>query len=305
MFLPSLLLLLPLISAQANTTAPAKPGKPTPLATVPGAILSCTTPKTFALTFDDGPSEYTDTLLDILAANNITATFFLLGNRVADPTMRPTLARIARAGHMIGVHTWDHPHLYNITDPAVIRSQIKRTDMALRQSPLHVSPWYFRAPYGEYSPLVLKIIQEEYKYELVQWNFDSSDWRYMDVAELGAWVYARFSRLLGSVNATQPISYISLQHDILDFSVNQTADIIAAIKQKGFRFSTVADCVSGHKPWYRDEDDYLDAPGGVKGTNKGKSGKLEVKDEDIYASRAQQLERGVLLVLVVMVGLFI
>src|SRR5579863_5127789 len=62
-----------------------------------------------ALTFDDGPSESTPTLLDILEANRVRATFFMCGSNVR---RFPEVAReVLKRGHEIGNHTDTHPRL--------------------------------------------------------------------------------------------------------------------------------------------------------------------------------------------------
>lgn len=58
------------------------------------------------LTFDDGPSEYTDELLDILAANNVKATFFVVYND--DESLWPAYDRIVKEGHTLGMHSYSH-----------------------------------------------------------------------------------------------------------------------------------------------------------------------------------------------------
>ena len=74
-----------------------------------------------ALTFDDGPSPYTDRLLQILNDNDAQSTFFLIGNKVA---ANPAGAkRIADAGMEVGNHTWEHPNMTTIP-PEDIASQI-------------------------------------------------------------------------------------------------------------------------------------------------------------------------------------
>ena len=63
-----------------------------------------------ALTFDDGPNPpYTDRILDVLEAEHIHATFFVVGRAVA--AYPAVAARIVRDGNAIGNHTWDHAHL--------------------------------------------------------------------------------------------------------------------------------------------------------------------------------------------------
>src|SRR6266481_6317256 len=66
--------------------------------------------KLLALTYDDGPNDpHTTRLLEVLARHNIHATFFLIGRYVQQ---RPDIVReIAKAGHVIGNHTFTHPLL--------------------------------------------------------------------------------------------------------------------------------------------------------------------------------------------------
>ncbi len=58
------------------------------------------------LTFDDGPSIYTDELLDILKANNIQATFFVVYND--DESLWPIYNRIVDEGHTLAMHSYSH-----------------------------------------------------------------------------------------------------------------------------------------------------------------------------------------------------
>ena len=60
------------------------------------------------LTFDDGPSIYTDKILDILKENDIKATFFVCGTGDKDSRLRPVYSRIVDEGHTIGMHSYSH-----------------------------------------------------------------------------------------------------------------------------------------------------------------------------------------------------
>ena len=65
------------------------------------------------LTFDDGPTAYTAEILDVLAEEGVPATFFVVGAQAAD---RPDLLRRMYAeGHEVGVHTFTHANLANVT----------------------------------------------------------------------------------------------------------------------------------------------------------------------------------------------
>src|SRR5919106_6528747 len=68
-----------------------------------------------AMTFDDGPSAVlTPKLLDLLAAHHIKATFFVIGENVAEHP--DIVARAAREGHEIANHSWSHPNLAKMSD---------------------------------------------------------------------------------------------------------------------------------------------------------------------------------------------
>lgn len=67
---------------------------------VPAVVVTdCTVPNTWALSYDDGPSAYTPQLLDYLKANNIKATFFVVGSRVR--TQAAVLQRAYAEGHQV------------------------------------------------------------------------------------------------------------------------------------------------------------------------------------------------------------
>jgi len=97
--------------------------------------------KAIALTFDDGPSESTPALLDLLDRHGAKATFFQVGRNVE---RLPDVAReVSRRGHETGNHTWSHRMLVRGgAEEEVSRAQ----DLLAR---VHgVPPRLFRAPYG-------------------------------------------------------------------------------------------------------------------------------------------------------------
>jgi peptidoglycan/xylan/chitin deacetylase (PgdA/CDA1 family) len=133
-------------------------------------------PSAAALTYDDGPNDAphhagTEALLDILAAHNARATFFLLGKFVRQ---RPALARrIHAAGHLIGNHTETHPWLHTKSS-AVIYQELRACNQALEDAlgiPIH----YFRPPHGARRPAVLQAATA-LGLKTVQWNVMGTDW---------------------------------------------------------------------------------------------------------------------------------
>src|SRR5438477_10105360 len=85
-----------------------------------------------AMTFDDGPSaKLTPKLLDLLAAHHIKATFFLIGENVAEHP--EIVAREVREGHEISNHRWTNPNLAKMSDDGV-HAQLRKTKDAFRRA---------------------------------------------------------------------------------------------------------------------------------------------------------------------------
>ena len=103
---------------------------------------------TLALTFDDGPSAFTDGVLDELARFNVKATFFLLGSRAKE--RHAVLERMSREGHVIGNHSLTHPKLGRryALHPAMLIAQIGGTHAEIAPFLRPDQGLYFRAPYG-------------------------------------------------------------------------------------------------------------------------------------------------------------
>jgi hypothetical protein len=80
-----------------------------------------------ALTFDDGPSQFTNQLLDTLAQNNVRATFFVVGSRVRHHP--EVMERMMREGHVIANHSFNHARLGRryANSPELLITQIGRT----------------------------------------------------------------------------------------------------------------------------------------------------------------------------------
>jgi peptidoglycan-N-acetylglucosamine deacetylase len=95
------------------------------------------------MTFDDGPSEWTDAVLDLLDEHSVPATFFAVGmHAVARPE---TLRRVAAAGHAIGNHTWSHPDLTELADDDVAGELARAGDAILATTGWR--PTLYRAPH--------------------------------------------------------------------------------------------------------------------------------------------------------------
>jgi peptidoglycan/xylan/chitin deacetylase (PgdA/CDA1 family) len=129
-------------------------------------------PGELALTFDDGPNPAcTSRLLDVLAAHNVRATFFMIGSFAEQ---EPELVRrVQAAGHLIGDHSWSHPNLA-VTSAGRVGEELTRTRDVLQQitgAPIR----FFRPPYGARRPHVLKTARRLGMIP-VTWNAMTNDW---------------------------------------------------------------------------------------------------------------------------------
>ncbi|NKX46463.1 polysaccharide deacetylase family protein [Roseicyclus persicicus] len=182
-----------------------------------------------ALTFDDGPHPtLTPELLDMLAARDIRATFFVIGNRVA---RQPELTRrIADEGHEIGNHTWSHPSLFGLSDAALL-SQLDRTSVAIDDA-VGRPPVTMRPPYGNLYPRQRALIHAERNLPTVLWSVDPEDWRRPGSAAVA-------SRILG---ASHPGALI-LAHDIIAATVRAMPATLDGLIARGYQFVTVSELI--------------------------------------------------------------
>ncbi|MCY4083052.1 MAG: polysaccharide deacetylase family protein [Caldilineaceae bacterium] len=181
--------------------------------------INCREVACVALTFDDGPSYYTEGLLDILKEHNVKATFFVLGTQVR--IQSETVQRMFREGHQIGNHTWDHPNLTKMSDDQ-IREQLQQTDNLIAQIIGESTP-FLRPPYGAYNDNVLAASG----LPIIFWSVDPLDWKDRDAATVAARI----------VDA--PAGAIILSHDIHKSTVDAVPAIITALKSRGIHMVTV------------------------------------------------------------------
>src|SRR6266516_265990 len=182
-----------------------------------------------AMTFDDGPSAtLTPKLLDLLAAHHIKATFFVIGENVADHP--EIVARAAREGHEIGNHSWSHPNFGKMSDQAV-RSQLQRTDDAIKNA-TGERPTLMRPPYGSITAREKRWIHDEFGYRIILWDVDPYDWKRPGPAVVR-------NRIL---KETQPGSIV-LSHDIHPGTIEAMPSTLDALEGKGFKFVTVSELI--------------------------------------------------------------
>lgn len=110
-----------------------------------------------ALTYDDGPAEWTDAILDHLAEHDGRATFFVVGNAIDGEERRRTLRRTVAEGHELGNHTFGHPSDLRTLAEDEIRAEIEGAQSAIREAAAS-EPVYWRAPFLRTSDDLLAIV---------------------------------------------------------------------------------------------------------------------------------------------------
>jgi len=187
--------------------------------------------KVVALTFDDGPSTYTEGFLDVLRGEHVHGTFFEIGQEMAGRA--ETMRRILREGNEIGDHTMHHVEYPGYSEIAGAS--------ALIQSYTHFKPCLFRPPGGAVNASVVATAGQA-GMETILWDVDPADW-----SNPGSG--AVFSRV---VDAAQPGSIVLMHDGGGDRSGTLAAlpSIIETLRGRGYRFATVSQLL-GHRILYR------------------------------------------------------
>ncbi len=173
-----------------------------------------------ALTFDDGPGQYTEELLDCLEKNGAKATFYMLGQNVEK--YPDIVRRMSDLGMELSNHTYDHKDLTKLTE-GEITAEIQRTS-SLIQNAAGVLPDTFRPPGGSYN----ETVQNVTGMPIVKWSIDTKDWKTKSEDQT-------YQCVMDSVQDGS----IVLMHDIHQWSVKAALRLIPDLLQEGYKLVTV------------------------------------------------------------------
>ena len=180
-----------------------------------------------ALTFDDGPGEYTETLLDTVEKYNAHVTFFMVGQNVEGH--ESTIQRMLKLGCELGNHTWDHPSqtLPNMDLDSVLQ-EFQKTDDALVKA-CGQAATVCRAPYGAITDEQMSAVGKPF----FMWSTDSLDWKLMDAD-------ADYNQIMNDSSLGD--GSVILMHDIHEPSVKcATEKLIPALIDQGYKLVTVSE----------------------------------------------------------------
>lgn len=169
-----------------------------------------------AITFDDGPTTNTATLINLLKSNGLTpVTWFNKGQNVAT---YPSLITQERSVGVVQNHSYTHPHLTTLSY-SQIYSELSKTNVAIQNTGAP-KPTVFRPPFGE-SNTNVQSAASALGLKLVTWNVDSKDWNGASTAAI--------------VNAANQLQngQLILMHDGYANTNNAIAQIAANLRAKG------------------------------------------------------------------------
>jgi peptidoglycan-N-acetylglucosamine deacetylase len=195
--------------------------------------------RTIALTFDDGPSESTPALLEILAEHGVKATFFMCGKNAR--RLETVAKEVATAGHQIGNHGDLHKR-YDFHSPGFILDDIRRAQQSIYRG-TGVSPTWFRPPYGV-RWFGLYGAQQQMKLSSVMWTTMANDWR---------WNAPRVARLLlerasnGAIFCLHDGRELRKAPDIRA-TLGAVEYVIPRLQDQGYTFETVSDILCAKQP---------------------------------------------------------
>ncbi len=234
-------------------TVEAPDGEPPAEPRVPGVVsagdpdLDCAEAKCIALTFDDGPVATTPRLLDLLAEEEVAATFFLNGNPALT---RPGVTRqIYAEGHEIGSHNHLHERMPESFEGEELVHQVAAVGAMVRRQTGHTVE-LFRPPFGDSSPEVLEEIGRQGMAEIL-WSQDSEDWTGMSRDEVVESV----------VGGARPGGVVLL-HDTLEPTLAAVPEIIERLRADGYEFATVSQVYEGPEAGESYPPEGLSAPAG-------------------------------------------
>ena len=193
--------------------------------------------KYIAFTFDDGPSPRTMELLDFLEANDMKATFFVVGNRL-DGTAAKYTAEVKRAASLgceVGIHAYTHEYYWNSCSDSIYTSEISKTAKLIYENAGYY-PILMRPPGGSIS----QERADASEYNIIIWNVDSEDWKNSSRSD-DATIEKNINTIVDNIMTNAKDGAIVLMHDLYTNSVEAFKIASLRLKEQGYEFVTVAE----------------------------------------------------------------
>ncbi|KAI9251567.1 hypothetical protein BY458DRAFT_559483 [Sporodiniella umbellata] len=191
----------------------------------------------WALTYDDGPSEFSPQLYDYLDKVNVKATFFMVGGQVVK---FPDYAmRAYKSGHELAMHTWSHNYMTTLTNEQIV-AELKWNELAIKEA-TGVSPRYFRPPYGDIDDRV-RNVAAALGFVPIIWNHDTNDWAAASSPKTfkESWIDGNVTQWAHNAKKAE-VGGVSLEHDLYEKTVKAAIRVLP-ILQKAYTLTPVGAC---------------------------------------------------------------
>jgi peptidoglycan/xylan/chitin deacetylase (PgdA/CDA1 family) len=197
----------------------------------PSVYHGCRNRRSLALTFDDGPSEGTNQLLEILNQYRTPATFFVCGKNVQ--RLPGVVQAAAAAGHEIGNHTYSHPALY-LRSSRFIDDELSAAQSIIADTTGR-APTLFRAPFGA-RWFGLREAQRRLGLLGVMWTVLGRDWK-LAADQIERRVLAGTKN--GAIICLHDGRGVSASPEI-GATLKAVGRLIPVLQSRGFTFETVS-----------------------------------------------------------------
>jgi peptidoglycan/xylan/chitin deacetylase (PgdA/CDA1 family) len=186
------------------------------------------------LSFDNGPTpEVTPLVLDVLARHGVKTTFFVIGQKLAQPGHRALAERAHAEGHWIGNHTWSHSLPFGLMQAEAATSEFDRTQAEIGAL---VHPHRFFRPYGQGGNLDNRLLSNavvahlaQHRATVVLWSALPRDWQDPD-----GWVDRALAQAAAKSGDVQPWSLMVL-HDLPIGAMRHLDRFLALVAERGGR----------------------------------------------------------------------
>lgn len=180
--------------------------------------------KEIALTFDDGPHEKTNEILDVLLKHNAKATFFCIGKQIEK--YPEIIERIVTEGHNVGNHSYSHSNWNGFFSSQKIASEIEQTKELIAQFG-HKKTRLYRPPFGVTNPNISKAISKTNQV-VIGWNVRSLDT-----------VIDNETLILERIKKRVKPGAIILLHDTSAKTVSVLEQLLLFLQAEGYKTKTI------------------------------------------------------------------
>ena len=185
------------------------------------AVINTSYDKVIAFTFDDGPSDYTKSIVQALIANSSEATFFELGSKMK---YNQEIVEYLMDNNMeVASHTYSHKNL-NIATLKTIEEELNSTNIIFNEI-TGKNIELTRTPYGKNSDAINNIINTP----IIYWSIDTNDWLYRDANKVA-------KHILEKVKDGD----IVLMHDTYSETVEAIKIALPELIARGYKITTVS-----------------------------------------------------------------